>query len=207
MKYDEEMMVELVAAGGLSHGEIAERLGVSRRTVWRIANGLSRPDLQKKIAAVAEGYRQAAIRQASRHMGALLEKQVEVALSGDGETARKSREFLLKTFVTTLPEQAAKSEEAEEKQIEKADAANPKTEAPKVTLGPSFLDMLGTFSEEVQRMIMDEIDMPRPNYDEEAALRDGTPSQPDPNMPPERPPSPAAVKMLNKFSAKPPWGR
>ena len=112
---NKDMLVELIAAGELSQRRIAERVGVSRRTVWRIANGLSRPDLQRKIAAVVEGYRQAAIRTAARHMKSLIEKQVEVALQGDGETARKCREFLLKTFMLAVPDQAAKAgEEAEQ---------------------------------------------------------------------------------------------
>jgi len=113
---NEEMLVALIAEGRLSQSRIAEIVGVSRRTVWRIANGLSRPDLQRKIAAVVEGYRQAAIRAAARHMKALLEKQVQVALEGDGETARKCREFLLKTFMLAIPDQTAKAEERTEKQ-------------------------------------------------------------------------------------------
>lgn len=108
---NEDMLVGLIAAGELSQRAIAERVGVSRRTVWRIANGLSRPDLQRKIAAVVEGYRQAAIRTAARYMKSLIEKQVEVALTGRGETARKCREFLLKTFMLAVPDQAAKAEE------------------------------------------------------------------------------------------------
>ena len=109
MDYDEDLLVELIACGDVSQTEIAERVGVSRRTVWRIANGHSRPDLQQKIADTVEGYRQETIRMAARFMKPLLKKQIEVALEGDGETARKSREFLLKTFMLTLPEQAAKA--------------------------------------------------------------------------------------------------
>ncbi len=113
---NQDLLVKLIADGELPQARIAEIVGVSRRTVWRIANGLSRPDLQRKIAAAVEGYRQAAIRAAARHMKALLEKQVEVALTGDGETARKCREFLLKTFMLAIPEQTAKTEERTEKQ-------------------------------------------------------------------------------------------
>jgi hypothetical protein len=129
---NEDMLVKLIADGELSHGRIAEIVGVSRRTVWRIANGLSRPDLQRKIATVMAGYRQAAIRAAARHMKALLEKQVEVALTGDGETARKCREFLLKTFLVTIPEQTAKTEEKVEKQT-------PAPAADKNPLNPQIL--------------------------------------------------------------------
>ena len=109
MIYDEDLLVELIACGDVSQIEIAERVGVSRRTVWRIASGLSRPDLQTKIAATVEGYRQAAIRLAARFMTPLLKKQIEVALEGDGETSRKCREFLLKTFMLAVPQQAVKT--------------------------------------------------------------------------------------------------
>jgi DNA-binding XRE family transcriptional regulator len=108
MTYDEDLLVELIAGGDVSQTEIAERVGVSRRTVWRIANGHSRPDLQRKIADTVEGYRQAAIRLATKFMTPLLKKQIEVALEGNGEISRRCREFLLKTFMIVLPQQAAK---------------------------------------------------------------------------------------------------
>jgi DNA-binding XRE family transcriptional regulator len=111
MKYDEDLLVELITDAELTHTQIAEKVGISRRTVWSIANGHSRPDLQQKLADTAEGYRQAALRHAARHMKALLDKQITVALEGDGETSRKAREFLLKTFMTALSEQAAKTAE------------------------------------------------------------------------------------------------
>ncbi len=78
MPYDENLLVELIADSELTHGDIAERVGVSRRTVWLIANGRSRPDLQQQIADTVEGYRQAAIRLAAKHMRALLEKQIQL---------------------------------------------------------------------------------------------------------------------------------
>ena len=109
MDYDEDLLVELIACGDVSQAEIAERVGVSRRTVWRIASGHSRPDLQQKIADTVEGIRRATIRMATKWMKPLLTKQIKVALEGDGETARKCREFLLKTFMIVLPEQAAKA--------------------------------------------------------------------------------------------------
>jgi len=46
-------------------------------------------------------------------MKALIEKQVQVALEGDGETARKCREFLIKTFMLAVPDQASRAPEPE----------------------------------------------------------------------------------------------
>jgi hypothetical protein len=111
MKYDEDLLVELIAEGELSHTDIAERVDVSRRTVWSIANGRSRPDLQQQIADTTEGYRQAAIRTAAKYMQPLLMKQIKIALEGEGETSRKAREFLLKNFMTILADEPAQREE------------------------------------------------------------------------------------------------
>ncbi|MBT3202302.1 MAG: winged helix-turn-helix domain-containing protein [Phycisphaerales bacterium] len=107
MKYDEDLLVELIADAELTHAEIAERVGASRQTVWLIANGRSRPDLQQQIADVVQGYRQAAIRTAAKHMQPLLMKQIKIALEGQGETSRKAREFLLKNFMTILADEPA----------------------------------------------------------------------------------------------------
>ncbi len=121
---NEDLLVELIADGELTHGRIAERVGVSRRTVWLIANGRSRPDLQQQIADTVEGYRQAAVRLAARHMRPLLEKQIQVAMSDNGETSRKAREFLLKNFMNALDKEPSRSVEkrrtrlAEKKQVQ-----------------------------------------------------------------------------------------
>jgi len=109
MIYDEDLLVELIARGDVSQTEIGRRVGVSRRTVWRIANGQSRPDLQQRIADTVEGIRRATVRLATKWMEPLLKKQIKIALEGDDETARKCREFLLKTFMITLPEREAKT--------------------------------------------------------------------------------------------------
>jgi DNA-binding XRE family transcriptional regulator len=124
MNYNEDLLVELIADSELTHGEIAQRVGVSRRTVWLIANGRSRPDLQQQIADTVEGYRQAAIRLAAKHMRVVLEKQIQVALADNGETSRKAREFLLKNFMNALVDEPARSVEkrrtrlAEKKQVQ-----------------------------------------------------------------------------------------
>jgi hypothetical protein len=65
--------------------------------------------LQRKIADTVEGYRQETIRMAAKWMKPVLSKQIKVALEGDGETSRKCREFLLKTFMLAIPDQAAKT--------------------------------------------------------------------------------------------------
>ncbi len=149
MNYDEDLLVELIARGELSQTQIAERVGVSRRTVWRIANGQSRPDLQTKIADTVEGIRQATIRLAARWMKPLLQKQIEVALAGEGETARKAREFLLKTFLLALPPRAEKRE--------------PRRENNEPLESPARFNSLMELSPELQGRMSEELDLSRPN--------------------------------------------
>ncbi|MBL7221771.1 MAG: helix-turn-helix transcriptional regulator, partial [Phycisphaerae bacterium] len=143
--------------------QIAERVGVSRRTVWRIANGQSRPDLQTKIADTVEGIRQATIRLAARWMKPLLQKQIEVALAGEGETARKAREFLLKTFLLALPPRAEKRE--------------PRRENNEPLESPARFNSLMELSPELQGRMSEELDLSRPNAPPDPAS-DPAPSAP-----------------------------
>ena len=96
--YDDDKMVELIAAGHLTHGEIAKRLGVSRVTVWRIIHGQSRPDLQGRVDGVISGFSLEARRMGARWLKSLLTKHIKVGLEGDGETARRCREFVINLF-------------------------------------------------------------------------------------------------------------
>ena len=47
--YDDDLLVELIARGEMSYAEIAERVGLGRSTVRRVAEGKNRPDLRDKI--------------------------------------------------------------------------------------------------------------------------------------------------------------
>ena len=183
-KYNEDLLVELIADGRLTQGQIAEKVGISRRTVWRIEHGLSRPELQRKIAAVMEGYRQAAIRAAARHMTNLIEKQVQVAMSGDGETARKCREFLLKTLMLSIPEQASKAPPPEPAVDEEAQ----KAQAEKVASGLRFHRMLGNLTAESRDRMIEELGGPCDNTPQgqyaEPNSGQTAPTDPHENSPP-----------------------
>ena len=158
MNYDEDLLVELIACGEVSQTEIAERVGVSRRTVWKIVHSRSRPDLQQKIADTVEGYRQETIRLAARFMKPILKKQIEVALEGDGETARKCREFLLKTFMTAAPQQAAK------RQAKRADDES---------LNPAMrFNSVMELSPELQGRMSEELGLSRPDDERLSATED-----------------------------------
>ena len=189
MKYAADLMVELIARGDVSQTQIAERLGVSRRTVWRIATGRSRPGLQRKIADTVEGYRQETIRLAARWMKPLLKKQIEVGLETDGETARKCREFLLKTFVLTLPANVAK---AAAKRNPNPNPKNPDGE--KQVEGINLYGRLSGLSQELKDRILDELGGPP---DETPAAAEAETK----NSPPSPPP---AQHSSSKSDAPPP---
>ena len=55
-EYDDDLLVELIARGDVSYGQIAERVGLHRMTVGMIARGKSRPDLWEKINTRRENY-------------------------------------------------------------------------------------------------------------------------------------------------------
>ncbi|GAG23811.1 unnamed protein product, partial [marine sediment metagenome] len=55
-----------------------------------------RPELQPRIAAAAKAHRDQALRMGARWMWGLLARHIRSGIEGDGEAARKCREFTLK---------------------------------------------------------------------------------------------------------------
>ena len=66
-EYDEDELIIDIAEGALSYREIAAKHGISERYVSYLAHGARRPELQPRIAAIAQ-----AIRRQSRRLGAKL---------------------------------------------------------------------------------------------------------------------------------------
>jgi transcriptional regulator with XRE-family HTH domain len=101
-RYDEQLLVELMAEGSLSQKEIARRVGVTQTTISRIATGRSRPDLYKRICTLrGPTERDKAMHTGSDYIRALLLTQLKVAMDQQGETARKCREYLLNKLLFT----------------------------------------------------------------------------------------------------------
>lgn len=94
-KYDEELLVELLARDHLTHREVARRVGVSESLVSQICSGKARPDLHERIGQWLSTRRDDALRAGQTFIRPLLMTQLKVAMEEDGETARKCREFLL----------------------------------------------------------------------------------------------------------------
>jgi len=94
-EYDDDLLVELIARGDMSHKRIAERVGLSRQSIDSIAAGLSRRDLLPRIAAMHKGIREEAHRLGARWLRGLLTRHIRDGLEGTGEFARRCRKDLI----------------------------------------------------------------------------------------------------------------
>ena len=97
-EYDDDRLVELIAAGNVTHAKIAAEIGIDKSMISRIARGEARPDLQPRIQALVAGRRDE-----FEHLGAAilkpaLVKQAQIAIEGKDETARKAREHIIDMF-------------------------------------------------------------------------------------------------------------
>ena len=99
--YDEDLLVTLIAQGRLSCRKIAGRVGISASMVGAVARGDKRPDLYERICQVVEYAHRRVRRLVADSMLALAKKHLHEALQGTGESARKCREFLMRTFLNT----------------------------------------------------------------------------------------------------------
>ena len=100
VEYDEDLLVELIAEGELSYRQVAAKTGICWSMVARIARGERRRELQERIAAAVEGYRAKAQRLGVRLVASVVDKHVRDGIEGDGETARKCREYAMNQFLT-----------------------------------------------------------------------------------------------------------
>ena len=96
--YDDDLLVELLSKGNLSLRGIGERVGISATTVSRIARGETRRDLQPRIAAAVRGAWSQAFRMGATWMRGLLANHIKSGIEGDGDQARRCREFAM-TFI------------------------------------------------------------------------------------------------------------
>ena len=97
-EYDDDRLVEMIAAGNISHKKIAAEIGISISMVSCIARGEGRSDLQPRIHALVRGRCEQFERLAVAILKPALVKQARVALEDDGETGRKARQHIIDTF-------------------------------------------------------------------------------------------------------------
>jgi len=96
--YDADVLVRLLAEGRLSHRDIAEKVAVSASFVSQVSRGVRRHDVYLRVCNAVEAAHRRVERLVSDNMAALVEAHLKEALEGTGETARRCREFLIKTF-------------------------------------------------------------------------------------------------------------
>ena len=99
--YDEDLLVRLIAESRLTCRQIAEQVHISHQMVSDISRGTKRRDLYERICQQVEAAHRRAQRRAADSLWDLVDKHVKEALEGTGETARKCREFLIRTFLST----------------------------------------------------------------------------------------------------------
>lgn len=97
--YNDDLLVALIVQGDVSFGRIARIIGLSRATVSAIANGLARPDLQPRIQAGLNAQKQAVERLGARYLKPLVARHIKIGMEGDGQLARKCREFVMELMV------------------------------------------------------------------------------------------------------------
>jgi len=96
--YNDDLLVELLAEASLSYKAVADRLGITATMVGKLARGESRPHLVERVArAFRTNVRKAKNRGAHRLLD-LLNVHADHG-TGDDESARKCREFLLRFFL------------------------------------------------------------------------------------------------------------
>ncbi len=93
--YDDHELVEMIAAGTLSYAQIGEKAGLAGATVSDIARGIKRLDLQPRIHAAAQSYRDQARQVGTAHLRTVVTKHITVGVNTEGETARKCREYVM----------------------------------------------------------------------------------------------------------------
>ncbi|MCY2931305.1 MAG: hypothetical protein NTV86_17820 [Planctomycetota bacterium] len=101
--YDDEELIGLLAGGRASYQQIAQQVGIEARTVAAIARGSERPELQEEVERASVEMVRQVRRLARSYARNLLNAHLTEAIKGQGEPARKAREFLLDRLLTRDP--------------------------------------------------------------------------------------------------------
>jgi len=97
--YDEESRVHDLAEGRLSLRQIARNHGLTPQFVCRVRQGRTRPDLMARLDPLRQLLQIVSRLQVRPWLKALAAKEAHVGITGDGDTARVCREYLLDRFL------------------------------------------------------------------------------------------------------------
>ena len=95
--YEDDVLVDRLARGKCTQAEIGEELGLSEAYVGKVARGERRPELWRRIGMVREAMVTEARALGAQHARVLVDRHIKHGLEGGTETARKCREFALRT--------------------------------------------------------------------------------------------------------------
>jgi len=111
-RYDEDLLVEMIAEGQLTYAQMGRQLGISESLIKKIARGRRRRELLRRIWDIEDGMLSEARRVGSRYARNLIMEQVRLGLTGQGEPARRAREFVLKFAISARPKRSDLPSEA-----------------------------------------------------------------------------------------------
>ena len=100
-RYDEDLLVTLIARGNLSYRKIAAEVGLSRSMVQAIAHGRKRQDLHERIFQAVEDDHRRAGRLGSGSLCSIVAAHIRQGLEGTGEPARLAREAIMRIAFNT----------------------------------------------------------------------------------------------------------
>ncbi|MCY2931290.1 MAG: hypothetical protein NTV86_17745 [Planctomycetota bacterium] len=106
LHYDDEALVEMISEGQMTYKAIGQKLGISGVLVKLIAQGRRRKELGQKFWDAENGILAEARRIAAQYARHMLMEQIRLGLRGEGEPARRAREFVLKFAVSARPRRA-----------------------------------------------------------------------------------------------------
>ncbi|MCY2926781.1 MAG: hypothetical protein NT031_15355 [Planctomycetota bacterium] len=99
LNYDDDALVEMISDGQMTYKAIGQKLGISEVLVKQIAQGRRRKELGQRLWDAENGILAETRRIATHYARHMLMEQIRLGLRGEGEPARRAREFVLK-FVT-----------------------------------------------------------------------------------------------------------
>ena len=103
LNYDDEALVEMISDGQMTYKAIGQKLGISEILVKQIAQGRRRKELGQRLWDAENGILAEARRIATQYARNMVMEQIRLGLRGEGEPARRAREFILKFAVSSRP--------------------------------------------------------------------------------------------------------
>ncbi|MCY2930603.1 MAG: hypothetical protein NTV86_14110 [Planctomycetota bacterium] len=104
LQYDDEALVEMISEGQMTYKAIGQELGISEILVKQIAQGRRRKELGQRLWDAENGIVAEARRIALQYARHMVMEQIRLGLRGEGEPARRAREFVLKFAVSSRPQ-------------------------------------------------------------------------------------------------------